>query len=44
VFKKINKLKILSEIKRVVTLGQDPILLSFHLVKRMLKKGHCHLI
>ena len=41
-FREINRLKILNGIKGVVTLGQDPIQLSFHLVKRMFPKGHCH--
>lgn len=34
VFKVISRLKILNEIKEVVTSGQDPTELSYHLVKR----------
>jgi hypothetical protein len=35
--REVNRLQILSGIKGIVTLGQDPIKLSFHLVKAMLK-------
>jgi hypothetical protein len=34
VFKEVNKWKLLNGIKGVVTLGQDPTQLSFHLMKR----------
>jgi hypothetical protein len=43
VFKEINRFKILNRIKGVVNSGQDSIQLSFDLMKRMLKGGHCHL-
>jgi hypothetical protein len=33
VFKKISRLKILSGIKGVMSLGQDPTQLNFHLLK-----------
>jgi hypothetical protein len=39
VFKETNRLKILNRIKGVVTSGQDPTQLSFHLVKRNFLKG-----
>jgi hypothetical protein len=42
VFKEINRLKILTRIKGVVTLGHDLTKLSFCLVKRMFPKKQCH--
>lgn len=42
VFKEINRLKILNEIKWLVTTGQDPTQLSLHLVKWMFPEEHYH--
>jgi hypothetical protein len=44
VFRVIIRLKIFSGIKGVVTSGQDSTQLSFHLLKRMFPKEHCHLL